>query len=270
MLLGICTNMLPKEPNAVGFEYAETVKKIGYDYIELPLGQLNLLSDDDFREICRQLKLMDLPAYASNNFLTADIRLVGPELDYEKVRGFYKKALERAAMLEAQYVILGSPWSKKCPDGFPKSEAFKQLEKWCDEMGDCAKQYGITIALEPNNYTETNMIRTFQDTVDLAKACGNPNVRCLQDYFHLRMENDTVDSLLKYGKEYLVHSHFARIEKRGFPVDITEDSYYQTYFDALHEIGYEGGVTMEGFPVSKETFAKEAAATREFLAKYVK
>lgn len=265
MLFGCCTNMLPKEPNSVGFEYVEILKNLGYDYVELPLGQVNLLSNQKFEEMRQELKTIDLPAYACNNFFTADIRLVGENLKKETVRDFYKKALDRATALGAKYAILGSPWSKKCPDGFPKEEAFKQLAEWCYEIGERAKQYQITIALEPNNYTETNMIRTFQDTVDLAKASGHANVRCLQDYFHLKMENDTVDSLLKYGKDYLVHTHFSRIEKRGFPKDMSEDSYYQTYFDALHTIGYEGGISMEGFPVSKESFEKEAEKTLRFF-----
>lgn len=268
MLIGCCTNMLPKAPDSVGFEYAEIIKEVGFDYVELPLGQINLLSDFEFWDMRRRLEDMELPAYACNNFLTADLRLVGQDLEVEKIRNFYKKALDRAAQLEARYAILGSPWSKKCPEGFPKTEAFKQLAQWCHEMGECADQYGITIALEPNNYTETNMIRTFQDVVDLADAADHPRIRCLQDYFHLKMENDTVDSLLKYGKEYLVHTHFARLEKRAFPKDISEDSYYQTYFDALHSLGYTGGVSMEGFPVSKDTFTEEAAATLAFLRKY--
>ena len=39
---------------------------------------------------------------------------------------------------------------------------------------------------EPNNRTETNMLNTFFDVVALAKAVNHPNVRCLQDYYHLK------------------------------------------------------------------------------------
>jgi sugar phosphate isomerase/epimerase len=79
------------------------------------------------------------------------------------------------------------------------------------------------------------------------------------------MEKDTVESLLEHGRDWLVHTHFARIEKRGFPRATAEDLGYAAFFAALRAIGYDGGVSMEGFPVSRESFPEEAAATCAFL-----
>ncbi|MCI9270010.1 MAG: sugar phosphate isomerase/epimerase [Dorea sp.] len=148
--------------------------------------------------------------------------------------------------------------------GYDYEQAFAQLIQLCKELGDAAGERGITLALEPNNRTETNMLNTFSDVVTLAKAAP-PNIRCLQDYYHLKIENDTVDSLLEYGNEFLVHSHFARLEGRGFPKDWTEDEYYPIYFKALKTIGYKGGVSMEGSPVNRDSFAEKAKATCSFL-----
>lgn len=117
--------------------------------------------------------------------------------------------------------------------GFAREKALDQMCQWCVEIGDEAEKRGIIIALEPNNQQETNLLNTFADVVALAKSAGHPNIRCLQDYYHLKMERDTVDSLVRDGKEYLVHSHFARFDKRGFPKDWTEDAYYPVYFEAL-------------------------------------
>jgi sugar phosphate isomerase/epimerase len=44
-----------------------------------------------------------------------------------------------------------------------------------------------------------------------------------------------------------------------------EDSGYAPYFAALRQIGYDGGVSMGGFPLSRESFLSEAAATCAFL-----
>lgn len=78
-----------------------------------------------------------------------------------------------------------------------------------------------------------------------------------------------MDSLVRDGKEYLVHSHFARFDKRGFPKDWTEDAYYPVYFEALKKLHYDSGISMEGFPKSRESFAVEAAATCRFLKEAV-
>ena len=50
-----------------------------------------------------------------------------------------------------------------------------------------------------------------------------------------------------------------------FPASMEEDPYYQTYFDALKALGYCGGISMEGFPESRESFPQEAADTCRFL-----
>ena len=265
MLIGCCVNMLPKDSDDAGAWYAPELKAAGFDYIELPIGQAACQSEVEFQETCAYLRDVALPVYACNNFFTPDIKLVGDQVDKGRARAFYQKALERASRLGARYVVFGSPWSKACPEGFSRDKAFDQLAQWCREIGDEAGKRGIMIALEPNNRGETNMINTFSDVVSLSKAADHPNIRCLQDYYHLRAENDTVDSLLEYGKDYLVHSHFARFHKRGFPASMEEGPYYQTYFDALKALGYQGGISMEGFPESRESFPREAAETCRFL-----
>lgn len=267
MIYGCCVNMLPKLSEEVGYEYAWEIKKAGYDYVELPLGQIHGQKETEFEEMVKELHCLQLPVHACNNFFTKEIKLVGECVDKKLVEEFYCKSLERASRLKSKYVVQGSPWSKKCPDGFEKERAFEQLVEWCIKIGDEASKYGITIALEPNNHQETNMICTFADTVKLAKAADHSYIKCLQDYFHLKMEKDTTESMKKYGKEYLVHTHFARFEGRGFPKDLSEDKEYEGYFQTLREIGYEGGISMEGFPVSRESFSEEAKQTYDFLVK---
>ena len=265
MLFGCCVNMLPKSESVLGENYIVQLAELGYDYVELPLNGAMSLSATEFKAAVSRIKMLNLPVYACNNFFPAEIKLCGAEIDEKRISEYYKEALERAAALGAGYAVFGSPWSKECPEGFSKEKAFKQLVKLCYGLGETAKQYKITIAIEPNNHLETNMINTFAESVQLAKETNHPNVKSLQDYFHLKVENDTVASLLRDGKEYLVHSHFAKFAGRKFPKAVDEDGYYRPYFAALKEIGYDGGISMEGFTDSQETFAEDARATLAFF-----
>lgn len=269
MLIGCCTNMLPQTDSGTGYEYAGQLKEAGFDYVELPIGQVNELSEPAFEAMRAYLTSCALPVYACNNFFPAGIQLVGPNVDAGRVRAFYTGALERAAKLGCRCAVLGSPWSKSCPEGFSRQKAFEQLARWCAEIGAEARKRDIVIAIEPNNRQETNMVNTFAEAVALAKAADHPNVRCLQDYYHLKMEQDTVDSLLEYGKDYLVHSHFARLEKRGLPSELGEDTYYHVYFDALKQLGYRGGISLEGIPSSRERLPDEIAAACRLLRQAV-
>lgn len=265
MVIGCCVNMLPKEVGDPGLSYAPAIKAAGFDYIELPIAQVITLSGAQFDSARALLRDLSLPVRATNNFFAPDVRLIGPNVDKGLVRARYTHALEWAAKLGAQCSVFGSPWAKMRPEDVSREQAFDELAFWCAEFGEEAARQGLILAVEPNNGTETNMINTFSQAVALAKAVNHPNVRCLQDYFHLGMEHDTVDSLLEHGRDWLVHTHFARIEKRGFPRAMAEDPGYAAFFSALQAIGYDGGVSMEGFPLSRESFPEEAAATCAFL-----
>lgn len=99
MLYGCCTNMLPREPGSIGEEYFETLAKLGYDYVELPLYDLAAASPQQLREAQARLR-QTLPVRCCNNFFPADVRLVGRNTaPTEKVREYAKRALACAAGL---------------------------------------------------------------------------------------------------------------------------------------------------------------------------
>ena len=177
MLIGCCVNMLPKDSGDPGAWYAPEIKQAGYDYIELPIGQVVNQSQVEFEEMAVYLRDVGLPVYACNNFFIREIQLVGAKVDKPRVRDFYQKALVWAQQLGCRYVVLGSPWSKCCPEGFAREKALDQMCQWCVEIGDEAEKRGIIIALEPNNQQENNLLNTFADVVVIAKTpgrCGGP------------------------------------------------------------------------------------------------
>ena len=71
MLYGCCVNLLPKTLDRIGLEYAERLKRLGYDYIELPLNELAQLSEQEFRDARTVLEELDLPCRACNDFMPA-------------------------------------------------------------------------------------------------------------------------------------------------------------------------------------------------------
>ena len=60
MLYGCCVNLLPKTLDRIGLEYAGRLKRLGYDYIELPLNELAQLSEQEFRDARTVLEELDL------------------------------------------------------------------------------------------------------------------------------------------------------------------------------------------------------------------
>ena len=80
MLYGCCVNLLPKTLDRIGLEYAGRLKRLGYDYIELPLNELAQLSEQEFRDARTVLEELDLPCRACNDFMPARFQITGSDV----------------------------------------------------------------------------------------------------------------------------------------------------------------------------------------------
>ena len=260
MLYGCCVNLLPKTLDRVGLEYAGRLKRLGYDYIELPLTELAQLSEQEFRAARAELEGLDLPCRSCNDFMPARFQITGPDLTPRaELTDYLRRALERAARLGAPYAVFGSPWSRSCPEGFSREAAFGQIAEFLSLAGEEAAQYQVVLAIEPINRSETNMLNRFSDGVRMARAVDHPNVRILCDYYHLRFEGDSPSVLLDGGRELLVHTHISQLEGRRYPTDLALEPMLPEYAGVLRQIGYTGGVSVESRVDAPEQWEGQAA-----------
>lgn len=98
MLYGCCVNLLPKTLDRIGLEYAGRLKRLGYDYIELPLNELAQLSEQEFRDARTVLEELDLPCRSCNDFMPARFQITGPDVTSRaELTDYLRRTLERAA-----------------------------------------------------------------------------------------------------------------------------------------------------------------------------
>lgn len=261
MKFGVCVNMLKKTPTDTIIDFVEKIAEVGYDYIELPLDELMMLSEAEFEALKTRVKIAGIPCHACSNFFPKNLKLTGPDVDHKAVREYYTAALKRAKELGVQFIVFGSPWSKSVPTGFPKDEAYQQLAELNKELGPVAAENNIIIALEHNNRTETNILNQLHEVGKLAEYVNHPNIKVLVDYFHIAAENESILNIVHYG-ENIVHTHFARFEGRRYPKDMSEDKNYLAYINALKRIHYDGGVSIEAY---SDDFPLDALATLKFF-----
>ena len=193
MLYGCCVNLLPKTLDRIGLEYAGRLKRLGYDYIELPLNELAQLSEQEFRDARTVPEELDLPCRSCNDFMPARFQITGPDVTSRaELTVYLRRALERAAWLGAPYTgSSGSPWSRSCPEGYSREAAFGQIAEFLSLAGEEAAPYQVVIAIEHNNRGETNMLNHFSDGVRMARTVDHPNVRVLCDYYQTRGSRGT-------------------------------------------------------------------------------
>ncbi|MDH7601473.1 MAG: sugar phosphate isomerase/epimerase family protein, partial [Armatimonadota bacterium] len=189
----------------VGLDKAQIVQEAGYDYIELPVSVVKAESpDSEFEPILEQVRSLEIVPEAWNCLLPGDMKVTGPEVDKYRVERYLRTAFERIEELGGEIVVFGSGGARTVPDGFPREEARQQLIEFVSLAGQIAGTHGITIAIEPLNSKESNIINSVAEAVELAKAADHPFVRVLADLYHIDEEKEPLEHILEAG-EYIVH-----------------------------------------------------------------
>ena len=211
--------------------------RIGFDYIELSLSDMAALPKSEFDFVRQRVERSGILCEACNNFFPPGVRLTGKDARRNPALDYARAALELAASLEARMIVFGSAGAKNVPPGFPKDVAWKQIVKLLQQLGPMAAQYGITIAIEPLNRQESNIVNLVSEALALAREVDHPNVQLLIDYYHLVMESEDPEIILTAGPA-IRHVHFAQVAGRVFPTGANE--HYSRFFDRLRQAGYAG------------------------------
>ena len=234
MKLGICT----------GFDNLEKAAAYGFDYIEVGVGSVANLSDEEFAAIKAKIDASPIKVEAANVMLPGPFHVTGKEADFVEIETFLKKAFPRLASLGCKSVVFGSGGARRIPEGFPREDAWKQMVEASKIIAKVAGENGITITLEPLNTKETNIINSVSEGGKLVEEVDHPSFMLLADYYHVGIENEGFGGIMKYGK-YLRHTHIAHPVTRTVPKK-DDNGNYEGFFAALKEVGYDARVSIEG------------------------
>lgn len=234
MKLGICTTV----------ENIEKAAAYGFDYIEIGVASVSGISDQAF-EVCREKVLAaSIKVEAANGMLPGSFHVTGEKADHGEITDYVKKAFPRLAALGCRIVVFGSGGARRIPDGYSREAAWKQMVDASGIIADIAAENGITIALEPLNTGETNIINSVAEGGRMVEDVNHPAFKLLADYYHIGKENEGFDGILSYAR-HLRHTHIAhpitrRIPQRG------DGGNYESFFAGLAAGGYDGRVSIEG------------------------
>lgn len=222
-----------------GPEKAMEIKAAGFDYIELPLNKIGTMSEDEFEKAYALINEVGLPVPSFSLLLPKNLRLIGEESDQKQLEDYLEVAFSRMKVFGATVVSFGSGKSRFVPEGMDYREAYRELVTKTKCIVDKAKEYGVTIAIEPLNKAETNLINYLTEGTALAALTG-ASVLC--DSFHMRKEGEGVE-IIKLCQP-IVHAHIATLEGRGYPLEETEE--VREFLQALKSIGYDKCLSIEG------------------------
>jgi len=248
--LGVCQKL----------ENCQLVSKTTFEYIEC--GVENLLaptqSDETFQNNLQKIHTNNLTLYSCNNFIPATLKSVGPDAVPDKIMAFAKVTFQRAKIAGIKIIVFGSGVSRKIPDGFDRQKARDQFIDLLKHLAPLAQQYDIIIAIEPIRSQETNFINTVKEACEIARLVNHKNIRVLADFYHMACEGESPESIVQAGN-LLVHCHIAEKTNRAAP-GVNKDD-FTPYFKALHQINYQGRISVECSWTNFEKEAPEAIST---------
>jgi D-psicose/D-tagatose/L-ribulose 3-epimerase len=242
------------------FPILDTIRKIGYDIVELPMF------DKDVANAARWGKKLDelgflrsaTCAYGpEDNMISADPRIRRQGIDTNK------KILDCCAAAGCPVMVGNSISALGVFTGSsPNSDEWNWALDGMREVAEHAQKVGVKIGMEALNRFEAYFINCVADGVRFAKELNHPAFGMMYDTFHANIEEKNVTEAIHTVKDYLLHVHISEND-RSTPG--TGGVRWSETFSALQEIGYDGWLVVEAFGLA---LPKLVAATKIWRRMY--
>jgi len=243
-----------------GIGRAEQVKEHGYDYMECPLSPLMKEGPEAVKKALPIYASLAIPVKAWNSFFPWDMKLVGPDADEQRIRNYVAQAVDTMSRAGSSIAVLGSGRSRHVPEGWERERAEDQLVRLFSLIADECEGTGLTVAIEPLNRKESNIINNVAEGAALAKAVQRQQIRVLADFYHMDEEQESLETIAEH-KEWLAHIHVA---DTGRYSPGTGQYPYDEFVKQLRAAGYQGGVSVE---CTVHDWDRELPAALSFLKK---
>lgn len=241
-------------------EDAGWMKTAGADYVE---GHVqNFLRPMDVAwqpPVARPSVALPLPAY--NCFLPADQKVTGPDADAARLAAYAARACSRARQMGSTIIVFGSAAARNVPEGWPREKAEDQLVAAMRVVGPIAHAAGITIAMEPLNRGESNILNSTAECLEYIRRADAVGLAILCDLYHFTLEKEPLDNI-ELLKGLVVHAHVAEPVGRTPPRAGMTD--LGPCFARLKAIGYDARMSIE---CNWNDVRAELGPTLEFLRK---
>jgi len=262
--IGLISMQYARPFTAEHFPLFSRMKALGYDFVELLVPEPGEIDLGQARKaICDAGLGLVLAARVNlqRNLASEDAASHRAGIDY------LKYAADCAAGLGATLVggpLTGNPlvFAGRPPQPVSEEERLARKERCVvglKEAGEHAARLGVTLAVEPLNRFESDVLCTTQQAIELLDAVDHPAIQVMLDTFHMHMEEASIAEAIRLAGRRLVHFQ-ANENHRGFPGTGATD--WVAVMRALHDIGYGGPISLEPFRRDDDRFGVPLAQWR--------
>jgi D-psicose/D-tagatose/L-ribulose 3-epimerase len=220
----------------------DRVKRLGLDFIEIPLMCLDTL---DARAVRERLQRAGLDVCTSTVLLgDTDITSDDPAV---RARGVaYLKDCVRATHAIGASSFSGVIYARHVNPSArrPDEATWQRSADALREVADTAAPLGVTLGLEPVNRYESCLVNTCEQAKRLKALIGRDNIRVHLDTYHMNIEEKSFYAATRLAGPDLIHYHLCEND-RGIPGTGLVD--WDGLFRALGEMNYKGYAALESF-----------------------
>jgi D-psicose/D-tagatose/L-ribulose 3-epimerase len=241
------------ELNDVMLPVLETLKKMGYDGVELPMFNLDL----DYAAWGKRLDDLGLERTAvtvrteADNPISPDAKIRAAGVANTKRTLDCCQAIGATALVGPFHSALGHFTGKG-----PTTDEWKWGIDSMRQVAEHAGKTGVMLGVECLNRFETYLLNTHADSARFAREVNHPNCRVMYDTFHCNIEEKSVREAIRACADVLIHVHISEND-RSTPGQ--GNIRWDENFDALKEVGYDGWLMIEAFGLA---LPELAAATK--------
>jgi D-psicose/D-tagatose/L-ribulose 3-epimerase len=231
----------------------ESLKKMGYDGIEVPIFNPEL----DYAAWGKRLDDLGLQRTAVT-VRTEEDNPISPDAPIrQKGVDANRRVLDCCQAIGATHLV--GPYHSAL--GYFSGTGRTDDEwKWGVEsmrqVAEHAQQCGVTLGVECLNRFECYFLNTHNDAARFAREVAHPNCRVMYDTFHAHIEEKSVSRAIRDCADLLCHIHISEND-RSTPGQ--GQIMWEETFQSLQEVGYDGWLMIEAFGLA---LPELAAATK--------
>ena len=245
------------------FGLMETVKKTGYDGVEIPVFEGD---PAHFAKVGKAIKDNGLGCTSvtvipdeEHNPISADAKHRDGAVEYLKWAIECSEAVGSDVLCGPIYQPLGV-FSGQAPTKEEKQRAAEVHGK----AAELAAKADLSLAVEFLNRFECYLLNTMADAAEYVQEVDHPNVGVLFDTFHANIEEKDPVGCISQHADVIKHVHISEND-RGTPGKGHID--WPGTFKALRSGGYDGWLVIEAFGRALPDLAAATRVWRDFFPK---
>ncbi|MDQ8182037.1 sugar phosphate isomerase/epimerase family protein [Pelagicoccus sp. SDUM812005] len=241
------------------FPIIDRLKEIGYDGIEIFTGSQD---PSDYQKLGAHLRELGM-GITCVTVLGEDTNPVSPNKQVRaKALDQLKWNIDRCVDCGATHLAgpIHSAFATFTRADIQEDE-YKRSAEVLYAAGEYAKEAKLTLCPEALNRFECYLCNTMQQLLKLIELTGHSHVKGMFDTHHANIEEKSLPAAIKQIAPHLAHVHLSEND-RGTPGSGHID--FPEVLSTLHQIGYDGWLTIEAFSRADPGFANAINVWREF------